>query len=136
MNILNGIMNFLQFIDENWTAIVVVIGLALAVGKKIYNFFKKSNEEKIIIAKRHIQEVALKLVTDAEENYYEWQKAGAIKRAQVIEEIFAMYPVLSKVVNQEELIEWIDETIDASLKTMREVIESNAELKEENIASE
>lgn len=136
MNVLNGIKNVLQFVDENWTAIVIVIGLALAVGKKISNFFKKSNEEKIAIAKRHIQEVVLKLVTDAEEDYYEWQKAGAIKRAQVIEEIFAMYPVLSKVANQEELIEWIDETIDTALKTMREVFENNEEPEERSIVSE
>ena len=38
-----------------------------------------------------------------------------------------MYPVLSKAINQEELIAWIDSEIDNSLKTLRDVIEINKE---------
>ena len=125
--ILNGIQNFLQFINDNWTAIIVIIGLLIAVYKKIKNYLKLSNEEKINIAKKHIEEVILKLVTDAEEDYQQWAKAGAVKRAQVVEEIFLMYPILSKVTNQEELIVWIDKAIDKALKVMREIYAQNAE---------
>lgn len=35
MNILNGIKNFLSLINDNWTTILVIIGLALALWKKI-----------------------------------------------------------------------------------------------------
>ena len=67
----------------------------------------------------------LKLITDAEENYNEWKQAGSIKRAQVIDELFANYPILSKVTNQEDLIKWIDDVIDESLITLREIVENN-----------
>ena len=85
----------------------------------------RKNSEKIIIAKTHIKETVLKLVTDAEEDYQEWVKAGAVKRAQVIEQIFLTYPVLSKVTDQETLIIWIDETIDNALETLRNIISEN-----------
>lgn len=128
MNILNGIRNFLQFVNNNWTTIIVIIGLLIAVGKKLKDYLSKSNEEKIDIAKQQIKETALKLVTDAEVDYYEWEKAGAVKRAKVIDEIFAMYPILSKVVNQDELIAWIDNIIDEALKTMRDILENNKDV--------
>lgn len=125
MNILNGIQNFLQLINDNWTTIMVIIGLAIAVGKKVADYFSKSDEEKIEIAKAQIKETVLKMVTEAELDYEEWNKAGGIKRSQVIGQIYADYPILSKVVDQQALIEWIDETIDESLKTLREVVSNN-----------
>ena len=105
MNILTGIQNFLEIVNNNWTTIIVIIGLIIAISKKAKNYFSKSDEEKIAIAKKQIQETMLRMITEAEISYEEWNKAGSIKRSQVIEEIFTNYPVLSKVVNQEELIE-------------------------------
>lgn len=125
MSILNGIQNFLQFINDNWTTIIVIIGLLIAIVRKAKSFFSKSDEEKIAIAKKQIQEIMLKLITEAEVDYQEWTKAGSIKRSQVIEQIFLMYPVLSKVANQEALIIWIDTVIDESLKTMRDIFAEN-----------
>jgi hypothetical protein len=125
MSILDGVKNFLEFVNENWTTIVVIIGLIIAIAKKGVAFFSKSDEEKIAIAKKQIQETMLKLITDAEENYNEWKQAGSIKRAQVIDELFANYPILSKVTNQEDLIKWIDDVIDESLITLREIVENN-----------
>lgn len=127
MDVLNGLKNFLQFINDNWMTICVIIGLLIAIYKKIKNYLKLSNEEKIAIAKAHIKETILKLVTDAEESYQDWVKAGAVKRAQVIENVFSMYPVLSSVANQDEVITWIDEAIDNALVTLRNIIAENAE---------
>lgn len=126
MDILNGIQNFLQFINDNWVSIMTIIGLLVALYTKIKNYIALSNEEKIAIAKTQIHEMILKMITDAEEDYEEWNKAGSIKRSQVIGEVFNTYPVLSKVVNQDELIEWIDNEIDNALITLRKVIEENA----------
>ena len=95
------------------------------MGKKVADYFSKSDEEKIEIAKAQIKETVLKMVTEAELDYEEWNKAGSIKRSQVIGQIYADYPILSKVVDQQALIEWIDETIDESLKTLREVVSNN-----------
>lgn len=132
LNILNGVHNFLNFVNENWTMIIVTIFLAISVVKKIYGFFSKSEQEKIDIAKKQVKETMLKLVTNAETDYLAWVSAGAIKRSQVIEEVFKKYPVLSKVANQEELIKWIDTVIDESLEEMRKIFaEQN---KDESIA--
>lgn len=125
MNILDGIQNFLQFINDNWTSITIIIGLALGLYKKIREYLAKSDEEKIKIAKEQIQETMLKMITEAEIDYTSWNKAGSIKRSQVIEEVFAKYPILSKAVDQAELVTWIDEQIDTALRTLREVIEIN-----------
>lgn len=125
MSILDGVKNFLELVNENWTTIIVIIGLVIAVTKKAINYFSKSDEEKIAIAKKQIQETMLKLITDAEQDYEEWKQAGSIKRAQVIDELFANYPILSKVTNQEDLIKWIDDVIDESLITLREIVENN-----------
>lgn len=126
MNILDGIKNFLQFINDNWTTIVVICAFIIALVKKAKDFFGKSNEEKIEIIKRQISETILKWVTEAEEDYIEFDGAGSIKRALVIEKIFEKYPELSKIANQEEIIKWLDETIDNALVTMREIFEKNS----------
>ncbi len=123
MNFIDGLKNFLLFINENWTSILVIFGLILMLWKKIENYNKLSTEEKIAIAKRQIQERMLKLISDAEENYEDWAKAGEIKRAEVIARIYDEYPILSSVVNQDELITWIDEQIDAALPTLRDLWE-------------
>lgn len=63
---LKGIQNFLQFINDNWTTIVVIISLIIAIGKKTYDYFSKSDEERIEVAKKQISEICLKLISDAE----------------------------------------------------------------------
>lgn len=134
INLLYSVQNLLQFINDNWTSITIIIALAITIAKKAKVYFSKSDDEKIAIAKKQIQETMLKLITDAEIDYIEWSKAGNIKRAQVIEKVFAMYPVLSKVADQEELIVWIDGVINESLETMRDIFEENTNL--ENIEQE
>lgn len=124
---MDGIQNFLSLVNDNWTGIMVVIGLMLAIYKKAKDYFSKSNDEKIAIAKEQIKERMLKMITDAEIDFEEWNKAGSIKRSQVIGEIFEKYPVLSKSINQKELINWIDEEIDNSLKTLRKVVANKGE---------
>lgn len=124
---LDGIKNFLQFVNDNWTTIIIIISLGIALYQKIKNYISKSNKEKIEVAKKQIQEVILKLISDAEYDYEEFVKAGSIKRAQVIQKIFEDYPVLAKVTDQTALVEWIDETIDNALKTLREIVAMNKE---------
>lgn len=130
-NALYAIQNFLQLINDNWTVIIVIVALLISIGKKAKEFFSKSDDEKIAIAKKQVQETMLKLVTDAEIDWQDYKKTGSVKRAQVIEEIFEKYPILSKVADQEALIAWIDETIDDALKTMREVFTENKTVENE-----
>ena len=121
---LNGIKNFLQIINDNWVTICVIISLAISAFQKIKGFIQKSDAEKIAIAKKQIREIMLKMVSDAEADYDEWNKSGKIKRSQVIKNIYEMYPVLAKAVDQEELTAWIDAEIDASLGTLNTLIEN------------
>lgn len=125
MVILDGIRNFLMFVNEHWTEIVVIAGLGLAIWKKVEAYLKKTDEEKIQIAKDQLRETILKFVTKAEVDYDDWVKAGAVKRAQVIDEIFAKYPILNRVTNQESLISEIDTMIDEALNELREILSKN-----------
>lgn len=128
MDWLNGINSFLVFVNENWTGIMVCAGLLIGVILKVKDYIGKTTSEKIEVAKAHIREYILKLVTDAELDFAEWSKAGSIKRAQVIGEIYADYPILEKVVDQEALIRWIDAEIDKALTTLRDVINNNEDI--------
>ena len=130
MDFLNGLKNFLNIVNENWTIILIIIGLILGIVQKIKNYMQLSTDEKIEIAKKQISERILKLISDAEENYQEWESAGAIKRSEVISKIYAEYPILSNVIEQDELITWIDEQIDNALPTLRELWDQKTEKEE------
>ena len=125
MNIMDGFMNFLMFVNNHWTEIIVIIGLLLAVGKKIATYLNMSDDEKIAIAKKQLGETMLKLVTQAEKDYNAWVQAGAVKRSEVIDAIFQKYPILNRVTDQETLIAEIDKMIDAALVEMREIFSKN-----------
>ena len=88
-------------------------------------FVGHTNEERIMIDKQQIKETILKMILDAELDFNDWNKAGSIKRSQVISMIYEKYPILSKAVNQSDLIAWIDMEINESLKTLKEVVENN-----------
>ena len=122
---LNGIKNFLEFLNANWTVIAVLLGLAVALIQRVKVFVGKTDEEKIQIAKKQIKEIMLKMVSEAELDFEDWNKAGAIKRSQVISQIYEMYPILSKVIDQNELIKWLDMEINTSLQTLEDIIDVN-----------
>lgn len=125
MNFFTGLQNFLNIINDNWTTILVCTGLIVGIVKKTQDYLSKSDDEKIEIAKAQIKQVILKKISDAEVDYEEWNKAGSIKRSQVITEIYKEYPILSKVVDQTELTKYIDDAIDDALVELRKVIDSN-----------
>lgn len=122
---LNGIKNFLEFLNANWTVIAVLLGLAVALIQRIKVFIGKTDKEKIQIAKKQIKEIMLKMVSEAELDFEDWNKAGAIKRSQVISQIYEMYPILSKVIDQNELVKWLDMEINTSLQTLEDIIDVN-----------
>ena len=122
---MEGLKNLLQWINDNWSLLIMIFGLAIGVYQKAKKYLSTSTEEKIEQAKKELKQRILKFVSDAEEDYSDWVKAGSIKRSQVIGEIFLEYPILSKVVNQEDLIKWIDNEINNALDTLRKVIDEN-----------
>lgn len=129
---MKSFQNLLYFLNENYIAILVCLGLIIGIVRKVINYFSKSNDEQLSIAKAQIEQVILKMITSAEIDFKDWDSAGSIKRSQVIEEIFNKYPILSKVTNQDEVIKFIDEQIDESLKTLRSIIKQNDKEKIDN----
>ena len=105
---INGLQNFLEFVNNNWTSILVIIGLIIGLYKKIESYWKLSTDQKIAIAKHEIEEAMLKMITDSELEYETWKESGEIKRSQVIKQIYAEYPILEKVADQDAIIAWID----------------------------
>lgn len=123
MNIMTEqVKDLVMWLSNNLVQILVCIGLIVIITNQVYKFLSKSKEEKIEIVKAQIKNILLKLVADAEMQYLDVSKAGAIKRAKVIKEIFEQYPILSKVVNQENLIAWLDEEIDNALVVLKNII--------------
>lgn len=122
---MEGLQKFLQILNDNWTSILVCAGLIVGIVKKTQDYMSKSQEEKIELAKKQIQTTILKMISDAEVDWQEWSKAGSIKRSQVIKQIYDEYPILTKVVDQDALIKYIDEQIDGALDTLREIVKAN-----------
>lgn len=131
---LNGIKVFLEFLNDYWTSIVVIISIIASIYVKIKIYMQKSKEEQIVAAKMQIKEIVLKLVTDAEIEYGDWAKAGSLKRAQVIQKIFADYPILSTITDQKSVLNWIDMAINESLKQLNKVVSENTTVKQNKVA--
>lgn len=124
-----GLKNFLNLIINNWTLIITIIGLLILAYKKISDYLKLSNEEKVEVALLQIKDIALKLVTNAELNWEEYYKSGSLKRSQVLDSIYLQFPILKTVIDRDALIVKIDYIIDAALIEMREII-GTTEVKE------
>lgn len=123
----DGVRNFLCAINENWTTIVVLVGIGIGVYKKVRAFLKLSNKEKEQLAWRVIDETILSMVSDAELNYETWKQAGALKRSQVIDRIFAEFPILLKVSDSKSVIKRIDRIIDNALMHVMDIVDKNNE---------
>ena len=131
---MNGIKNFLQLINDQWptiSACIILIFAIYAKAKKLYdNWQTKSEEDKqaeidrqIDKAKEALKEVILGYVSSAEIAWnYEDGGMGSIKRSEVIDKIYAQYPILLQVIDQKSLISYIDKLIDEALVTVREKI--------------
>ena len=99
---MTGLVNLLKMIYENWTLIVVAVALIVKGVFWVRDFRNRSREEQIEIVKQQIKNSILSMVTEAEKNYEDWNKAGTIKRSEVIERIYKQYPILALVVKQDE----------------------------------
>jgi hypothetical protein len=122
---MNGIINFLTFIDNNWTCLVIIIGLAITLYKKLKFYIPMTDEEKIELAMESIRSVIEEKVAKAEVEWADYKKTGYIKKSQVISELYTQFPILSKYVNQDELVTRIEELIDEALVNINKTINEN-----------
>lgn len=127
---MNGLLKFLEFIVDNWSLLVAAV-IAVSAGViQLRKYFEKTDEEKIEIAKKLIKETIMDYISRSEIDWEDVMKAGSIKRAQVIKEIFEDYPILYKVADQDNVIKFIDDAINEGLKELRKIITLNKEQKE------
>lgn len=111
---MESIKHVLQWIYDNYMIILCVIGVITVIYQRVMSGTKIK-----------IREVMLALVEQSEDKYKDWVKAGSIKRAEVIAKIYADYPILSLVIDQDKMIKYIDDTIDEALVSLREILEKN-----------
>lgn len=126
---MNGIINFLTFIKENWTLITTIAGLLLWIAIKLKKYIALTKEQKIDLALNNAKSIILSLVSTAEENW--GNNTGKIKRSEVIASILEKYPILQEVTNKEELEIKIDEMIEDALVQMRQILETKKSKEEE-----
>lgn len=119
---MKSVENILNFINENWTFIVILISLAVKLYCSVTDFLKKSKQEQQEAAWAELSNIMLSLVSNAEQ---EWgSKTGEIKRAEVIKQIFEKYPVLSTLSTENDVLERIDAMIDDALMQMRDIFKA------------
>lgn len=131
---MNSIINLLKWLNDNWASIVTIVVLVVGIYFKVKSLYLKyktmTEEEKQVEfdkaveqAKEALKEVIISYVSDAEINWREENgKLGKTKRAEVIARIYAEYPILVEVVDQEKLLQYIDSLINEALKIVRETI--------------
>ena len=132
---MKSLTELLTFLNNNWTFIVIIIGLALMLYKKIQSYMKLSTDEKIDAALTVIRNTIVSKMVDAQLDWYGIKDAGSAKRSEVISQIYDEYPILKAYSNQDELIKEIDKIIDQALNEVKELadkaIDSNVIAKNE-----
>lgn len=120
---MNGITNFLTFLNDNWTLIIACVAAIGGIVAKTVNWFKSNKQDRRKSAIEAVRRSMLALVTEAEQAY--GAGTGTVKRSQVLERIFAQHPILAQAVNIEETTNMLDEMIDEALKELRKLLEDN-----------
>lgn len=106
----------LEFISDNWFLIVITIVVITYI---IDELVKRSEEEEIATAKHLIAVNIDAIVAEAELKFADYEKSGQIKRSYVIQTIYEKYPIFSKIVEQEELLDWIDKLIEQAVARLK-----------------
>ena len=126
---MEGIKNTLVIIEENWTNILIFISCLFAIyrkAKKYINMNKEEKEKKKEELKEEtlkiVKTVLLKLMSEAEIEWNDFEKSGSIKRSQVIKELYNEFPILKEFTDQDKLLEIIDNMINEEKSKMDEVI--------------
>ena len=126
---MEGIKNTLIIIEENWTNILIVLSCLFAIYRKVKKYINMNNEEKEK-EKEELKEetlkivktVLLKLMSEAEIEWNDFEKSGSIKRSQVIKELYNEFPILKEFTDQDKLLEIIDNMIKEEKSKMDDVI--------------
>ena len=110
------------FLDSAWSIFLVLLGIFIFLYNKITNYMKLTKEQKVEAALKVVKAELLKLMSDAEIEWQDFNKSGEIKKSQVISEIYKKFPFLAEYISQDELIAKIGEMIEEQKAKMDEII--------------
>ena len=110
------------FLDSAWSIFLVLLGIFIFLYNKITNYMKLTKEQKVEAALKVVKAELLKLMSDAEIEWQDFNKSGEIKKSQVISEIYKKFPFLAEYISQDELTEKIGEMIEEQKAKMDEII--------------
>lgn len=119
---MQSIQNLINFLDQNWTFIIIVLSFGFSLYKLYLKWNKLSKQEKIDQVIIIVGEIILEKLACAEEDWNNYKKTGSIKRSKVINEIYEQYPILKEYADQEYVIKKLDELIDLGLKDIEKTI--------------
>lgn len=115
-------------IDVALIAIFILLAISIAI-INIVHFSKLTREEQVEAILKVIKVEVIKLMADAELDWSHIEKAGEIKKAEVISKIYDKFPILSKYMNQEELLKRISNIIEKEKERMDRIINKDKESK-------
>lgn len=122
---MNGILNFLNMLNDNWTLILAAAAALFGIAAKTHKWVRMGEEEKRKAAIEAVRKSMLAMVTEAEQKY--GSGTGTVKRSDVLKEIFEQYPVLAQAIHIDGTTELLDSMIDTALKDLRKLLEDNNE---------
>lgn len=128
---MEGLMNTLKVINENWSNIVIIISTIIVLVNKVKKYFAMSKEERVESALKVVKTELLKIMSDAEVEWNEFEKSGELKKSQVIKSIYEQFPILNDYIDQDKLIEKINDMIEDQLKSVDKIINNINEDEEE-----
>lgn len=122
---MNGINNFANLIQGQWTNIVVVIAIIAGLVRSIITYYTMNEEQRVQAALKVISEEIMKMMVQAEIQWKDYKKSGELKRSQVIKDIYNQFPFLSRYMDQEKLVQTIYDMIDKQMDNMNELMKKN-----------
>ncbi len=138
---MQSIVKVLKWLYDNWSVVVIVIGLLTAVIIKLKAWSKLSADEKLQAANSEkekaltqLKQLALSWVTVLEEKWSGIEKSGYIKKSEFFERVYDKLPVLSQY--SDEIEQTVSYIFDGELIEMRYILSGQPETKEEAAVSE
>ena len=138
---MQSIVKVLKWLYDNWSAVVIIIGLLTAVIVKLKAWSKLSADEKLQAANSEkekaltqLKQLALSWVTVIEETWSGIEKSGYIQKSEFFERVYDKLPVLSQY--SDEIEQTVSDIIDGALIEMRDILSQQPETKEELAVSE
>lgn len=131
---MQGIVNFISLIGDNYMTILVIIAILCGIYKKTKDFFNQSKEDQLKKMYEQSDKVIsliysgiLDIVVTAEKTY--GSKTGQIKKSAVYNMIVEKYPDIVTYLKEDVLTDdYIDSCIEQGVTLMNNIIKSNKTL--------